>query len=429
MLIKNKKKTFLGIFVLIILIIPLISAYTSPDEVIFNQNNSPATIKPANQEIFLPLMFNNYNPKQFVLLGWNDLGMHCYNADFQDLAVLPPYNTLWAQVIQRGDPPQVITQNINITYQFPENTYSVGKSNFWNYAQDLFHLSQPLPDNIGLTGKGLSGVMDTHTDHFSAEGIPLTEYLDSDLNSPYPYQKAEIQALDQTNGSLLASLTVVAPVSSEMHCDNCHSDGQIEGIATGRVETNILTLHDMENQEEYPVEFSGPLMNQRPVLCADCHASNALGMSGYNDIPNLSNAIHEKHASEVADTLEGCYNCHPGPTTECLRDVMSTEHDMDCIDCHGGMEEVAQNPNPWLNEPTCSDSGCHFIGQDQPLYRQSKGHGDIYCAACHDSPHAIAPSREANDGIKFMQLQGTNGPLNQCTVCHLTQPTEEFEHN
>ena len=48
----------------------------------------------------LELQIGNY-----VVIGWNDLGMHCYNHDFQDLAVLPPYNTLWAQVIQRGDPP------------------------------------------------------------------------------------------------------------------------------------------------------------------------------------------------------------------------------------------------------------------------------------------------------------------------------------
>ncbi|HRA66468.1 MAG TPA: hypothetical protein PL187_10635, partial [Caldilinea sp.] len=37
---------------------------------------------------------------EYVVLGWNDLGMHCYNRDFQNLAVLPPYNNLWAQVIK-----------------------------------------------------------------------------------------------------------------------------------------------------------------------------------------------------------------------------------------------------------------------------------------------------------------------------------------
>ena len=49
---------------------------------------------------------------EYVVLSWNDLGMHCYNRDFQDLAVLPPYNTLWAQVVKKGDPPQIITEDI-----------------------------------------------------------------------------------------------------------------------------------------------------------------------------------------------------------------------------------------------------------------------------------------------------------------------------
>ncbi len=105
--------------------------------------------------------------------------MHCYNGDFQDLAVLPPYNTLWAQVVKIGDPPQIITTGITVTYSFPDNTYSVGKSNFWDYDLQLFGVD--LEPNVGLTGKGLLGSMDLHVDHFVAEGIPLTEYRDGDL--------------------------------------------------------------------------------------------------------------------------------------------------------------------------------------------------------------------------------------------------------
>jgi hypothetical protein len=58
--------------------------------------------------------------------------------------------------------------------------------------------------------------------------------------------------------------------------------------------------------------------------------------------------MHGMHTGEVPDSLEGCYNCHPGPETQCLRDVMG-QRGMDCVDCHGTMREVAENPNPWLN--------------------------------------------------------------------------------
>ena len=251
---------------------------------------------------------------KYIVLSCNDLGMHCYNRDFRDLAVLPPFNNLWAQVVEIGDPPRIVTEGITVTYRFPNNTYSVGKSNFWDYDQQLFGVN--LPANIGLTGKGLSGLMDKAGDHFIAEGIPLTEFQDSAPTTPYPYQLASIVVRDISTNSILTSQTTVAPVSTEMRCVNCHHDGGVEGIVTGRVETNILTLHDEENSDEYPAGHTGLLMQRRPVLCAECHASNALNAPGVAGIPNLSRATHKKHAGEVAQTLDGCYLCHPGPQTK-----------------------------------------------------------------------------------------------------------------
>ena len=42
---------------------------------------------------------------RYVVLAWNDLGMHCLNPTYDTAVILPPYNTVWAQVIQRGNPP------------------------------------------------------------------------------------------------------------------------------------------------------------------------------------------------------------------------------------------------------------------------------------------------------------------------------------
>ena len=366
-------------------------------------------------------------PGSYVVLAWNDLGMHCYNRDFQDLAVLPPYNTLWAQVVRVGDPPLIVTSGITVTYHFADNTYSVGKSNFWDYDQALFGVN--LPPNIGLTGHGLAGAMELEGDHFVVTGIPLTEFRDSAPTVPYPYQLASIVVKDATTGQELARNTVVAPVSTEMHCDTCHYDGAIDRIATGRVETNILTLHDREEQDDYPPGHRGPLMNRRPVLCAECHASNALGAPGVADVPNLSKAMHDQHQDRITQNTAGCYNCHPGPQTQCLRDVMS-QRGMTCINCHGPMATVSRNPNPWLNEPRCDNGACHGSAyqQDKPLYRMSKEHGGIYCEACHDSTHAIAPSIQPNDAIKFYALQDHAGTLDTCTVCHASPPSGPGPH-
>ncbi len=277
----------------------------------------------------------------------------------------------------------------------------------------------------------MSGEMEAAGDHFEAVGIPLTEFRDSDLTHPYPYQLATVIARETASGAELARLTVVAPVSTEMHCETCHSDGMLEDISTGRVETNILTLHDQENQAEYPPGHEGPLMDRRPVLCAECHSSNALGAPGVAGLPSLSNAMHEKHDGESPDTLNGCYNCHPGQQTQCLRDVMSSSpYEIYCVDCHGTMYQISQNDSPWLNEPRCDNLACHgsAYAQDKALYRMSKDHGGVYCEGCHDSPHAVAPSRQVNDWLKFVDLQQHGGPLDTCTVCHATQPSDPGPH-
>jgi len=375
----------------------------------------------------------------YVVLAWNDLGMHCYNRNFRDLAVLPPFNNLWAQVIKKGDPPSIVTTGIRVVFSFADNTYSVGKSNFWDTspyrpvqnAQWLFSLPSPLPNNIGLTGTGMSGPMVQSGDHFEAKGIPLTEFRDSAPNTPYPYMVATVIVYDTASQQELARTHPVAPVSTEMHCDYCHYDhgpGN-EDIATGVVEQNILTKHDSEKVNEYPPGHQGALMTRRPVLCAECHASNALGAPGVTGLPSLSNAMHEKHDGIVPDTLQGCYSCHPGPQTQCLRDVMSTSKQIYCVDCHGTMLNVSRNTNPWLVEPRCDSPQCHgsTYQQDQPLYRNSREHGGVYCEACHDSTHAIAPSREPNDAIKFMEWQGRPGRI-KCSVCHTTWPTAPGPH-
>jgi hypothetical protein len=227
----------------------------------------------------------------------------------------------------------------------------------------------------------------------------------------------------------------VAPVSTEMHCVNCHCDDCDATTAypitpTGKVETNILTLHDYLNAGQYPPDHPGPLMDRRPVLCAECHASAALGAPGVAGVKSLSTAMHYHHRNlpDITPDAEGCYNCHPGPETQCLRDVMAEQVGLNCTNCHGVMAQVALNPDPWLHEPRCDRCHGSAYAQDQPLYRLSQEHGGIRCEACHDSTHATAPSREPNDAVKFVALQGHAGTLRECTVCHLTMPAGPGPH-
>ena len=50
-----------------------------------------------------------------VVLGANDLGMHCADQDDRIFSVLPPFNVLHAQVIQRGGTPQILSDaDVNV---------------------------------------------------------------------------------------------------------------------------------------------------------------------------------------------------------------------------------------------------------------------------------------------------------------------------
>jgi hypothetical protein len=409
---------------------------TSPNP---TSSNQPTPTNPKTPDPTLaPFPSGTLTPgtNTYVVLAWNDLGMHCYNPDFKDICVLPPYNNLVAQVLRKsGENAQLVTSGITVYYFFPNNTYSVGKTNFWTYANQTFKTA--LAANIGLTGKGLSGTMDKTGTYYEAKGIPLTEYTDQNPTTRQPFQQAIIVVTNSATGAELCRTQVTAPVSTEMRCDTCHADAGMATLKypitpTNKTDTNILTLHDYLHPQ------MPSLMNSRPVLCANCHSDNALGAVGNASIPSLSNGMHANHNSPtipIANTTSGCYNCHPGPTTQCLRDVMSQKQGFQCQDCHGTLAKVSTNPNPWLNEPRCDNPACHGnnatlgLVMNNALYKSSTGMGGVYCEGCHDSTHAIAPSRVAADDIKFVALQGTPSQLSTCTVCHAQRPDDPFFHS
>jgi hypothetical protein len=225
----------IGLIGLTLIVIPSLTPSIQAKGDFQTSTATPNPPSPGNgpHRVFLPITLRNWdepqnenptpNPGQYVIIGWNDLGMHCMDPSFEDFAVLPPFNTLWAQVIRRGEEPRIVTQDVTVEYRILDNTYSAGKTNFWDYAQQLFDLPEPLPTNVGLAGFGLSGRMQATGDHFAAEGIPLTEFRDSAPTIPYPYQVAELVAKDR-QGNVLATTKTVAPISTEMNCQVCHAD-------------------------------------------------------------------------------------------------------------------------------------------------------------------------------------------------------------
>ena len=253
----------------------------------------------------------------FAVFAWNDLGMHCLNPSYDKLVILPPYNNVLVQVVQKGNPPTVVTSNITVSYKLINNTTSYNKRSyggFWDNSLKLFGVT--LAHDIGLKGNGLSGDMTLSGDHFIAEGIPVVPVNDANVWSPF--QVAEI-TVKNSSGTVIAQTHATVPTSDEINCAKCHGSGTVNAF------DDILAKHDVK----HGTTLSSP--THKPVLCASCHPSPALGITTGPQM-FLSQALHGSHAAKAGI---GCYDCHPGATTKCNRSLKHTTDNGNCTTCHG----------------------------------------------------------------------------------------------
>src|ERR1022692_4158683 len=103
------------------------------------------------------------NAATSTILGWNNLGMHCMDSDYSVFTVLPPYNTIEAQLIVNG---QLVTNGAGytVTYQaVPDpsgsvNTTAIGKGNFYTYTPFLYGALAPDKGLAGWSMPGLANV-------------------------------------------------------------------------------------------------------------------------------------------------------------------------------------------------------------------------------------------------------------------------------
>jgi len=352
----------------------------------------------------------------YIVLAWNDLGMHCLSPTYDQEVILPPYNTLWAQVIKRGDPPEIVTTGVSLEYRIVDNTYSYGKATasplrsygqFWDNSFDLFGVSLDPDTGLNLVDpdvhNGLSGAMLLKDNHFEVDGIPVVPI--NDAGTWDPYQIAEIVVRDAATGVELARTRATVPTSDEINCAKCHGQGDVK---------SVLAAHDAAEETTFAEDGV-------PVLCADCHGSPALGQTGSGSSElYLSQAIHGFHSTMSVT----CYDCHPGATTKCNRSTAHTTADGNCTTCHGTMTSIKSTITagrvPWAQEPNCVS--CHtFVAEvatGSTLYRNATAHNGISCPACHGSPHAEVPSDKAADNYQALQYQNKALALGSCRVCH-----------
>ena len=404
---------------------------------------------------------NNY-----TLLAWNNLGMHCIDGqDYSIFSILPPLNTLNAQLVNKSTG-IMVTSGVTLSYQATAdasgsiNTISSTKTNFWQYVQSLFGLS-PAPD-VGLLGYPMASntpapmAYNSVNNWFEAVGIPITPTDDTRRANFYPMVQLVAK---NTAGQILATTKVVLPVSDELSCTACHSSTSNSNVAVNAAKPNggwafdpdplrdwkknILLLHDQKQaasavytsaltSKGYPNGLYSSAISGKPVLCVACHVSNAYQIeagfpTGVAGISPLTKALHSTHA-KVVDPLSGvaldnvnnrsaCYMCHPGSLTQCLRGAMSSVKDasgniaISCQSCHGNMSKIgAATRSGWLSEPDCQ--ACHHDSKRETSAVNAQGN----LLTWSDTRFATTQNKPST-GFNLYRFSLGHGNL-QCSSCH-----------
>ncbi len=393
---------------------------------------------------------------KYKLTAWGELGMHCMDGkDYSIFAVLPPFNTIHAQLMTFTEPPVVVSSGVTITYEATAdpsgsiNTISSTKTNFWSYVQQLL-LQSPPPD-VGITGNYVQSLtprplsFNSTLGYWEVTGVPTVPYDDNMKLAPY--SMAKIVARD-LKGNVLATAKIVVPVSDELSCFICHASnsdkyakpnaGWVNNSDKSKdTKLNILRKHDdrfditgylnqlAQKGYTYQNTLEATANAGTPVLCDACHASTALGEGGLPGINPLTQDTHTLHGPQIylktGQTLDqaktdpnSCYLCHPGLLTKCKRGAMRLRQ---CMDCHGNVSFVGTAGRPgWLSEPSCQM--CHESGVRHTNAFDSPGHW----RNSTDTTFATNPDVPAK-GFDLYRFSMGHGKL-YCSSCHGSQHAE-----
>lgn len=432
-------------------------------------------------ELLFEMPVHDTAADQYILLAWNNKGIHFFSDSDAFFSLIPPGNTLYVCLIKKGEIPERIFDDVEITYSIEKGFERPSKwVHFWNVSKSL--IGKVLDKDTGISGNKPKGTLklDESGEIFFAGHIPVIPYSEDGSFNPYPL--ITIEAKDKTTGRILATTKTVAPASTEMGCKNCHGGtwkfADVTGIGDSTA-NDILAVHDKNSH----THLQRLARKGKPISCKNCHKNS--DHKNQSDILNLSAAMHGWHANYLPDQgAEACYNCHTDSPDGSTRSFRGFHADIfECVSCHGAMEDHALsllkaehnknkmgaqrlmkhlepqlvqsadkiNPRePWVNEPDCLN--CHvdfqlpvdvdeYIAFNQwteisaDLFRHRKD--DMFamnCSACHGSPHAICPATNIfgnnRDNIQPLQYQNKANTLgsNNCKPCHTVPMADEAHH-
>ncbi|MCA9774724.1 MAG: hypothetical protein KC466_20055, partial [Myxococcales bacterium] len=404
-----------------------------------------------------------------------DLGMHCADLGLQPFSVLPPFNTLNAEVVERGStggnkprrlgPAEVELRysaasnpndpvgpdSINSTSQnFPvgatvENA-TLAKTDFWDLvgaqtvAALLFPGLNPLGDEGLQTianadhGRYMPGIADPYNandpqafsayeeafERFTAQGIPATNIDDAGRHNSYPLMR--VQAVSTVTQDVVATVDMVTPVSAEVDCRDCHTMGEVGADPGARAGGPTFVAPASPSRRDVEAAAKTNILR--------LHDYKHGGVTGPLDggSPVLCAGCH---ASPALSSVGG-----PGgdPSVALMSQVMHAYHGLLQVDAgdalvrDGGGEPVLRDPQDPLAKPLIPvgpgvpmEQNCFLChpGKVTQCFRGAMFAAGQTCASCHGTmlsvggTFALAQGGEPGTG---QRRPWTDEP--RCESCH-----------
>ena len=404
--------------------------------------------------------------RDVIVMASNDLGMHCACPGAQYMLLLPPFNTLRAQVIERdvnnerSGTPLVLADpsDIRVEYNIVENDDDFLKTQDTYYPTWIQMMPRygfgpaidPADGKIqGLTGSKLAGEMEAEPEGWwEAVGVPAfpdesnasssqEKIMIDPLGGPdrNPYLTGNIKVIEQASGALLAETNITVPVSFGGCCD-CHLDLAENTPGYGRDPESSFQLMGFLHSRDSGINFADPTVlnpdrateiaegepvTPGPVRCSVCHWDPAMGESaapgGY--VHATTGAPLPTSQYSFSDVL---HRWHVENST-----VLSYDPDLatDCYQCHPS------------NEVNCyrGQHTLQTIGQDNHAVWCTDCHGDLYQRVAEgqmDNPWSEATLPKCQDchngtgengslsafGGSFLKSMAHKSNAILCSTCH-----------
>jgi hypothetical protein len=402
----------------------------------------------------------------YKVVAWNDLGMHCACPTFAGFLLLPPFNTVRAQVLKYGtnDPVLITPSNVgtmSVSYAMVEDTDANLQadpyfSQWVTYSPKLFPGFVPVVGGKiqGLAGNGLTGTMsyDSNLLDWKAVGIPAypittgngtKDIMTDPLGGPNrdPFVTTNVYLKDST-GKVLAQTSTVVPVAFG-GCCSCHLTLAAANGYPATPSGSFAYLGKMHGQNASKIDFNylDPTGDgtSGPIRCSWCHWDPAMGETAAPGLANVwpnyvlmagatftkadvkvsqysfSDVLHRFHSQDAlvlsqydANVATNCYDCHPGNNVNCYRGSHKVKTAIWCVDCHGNLNQrvaAGQLAQPWLAStlPSCT----------------SPAAGISSAFACHATSVVGGTTYPTTPGLfgKFINSRGHKGSM-KCQSCH-----------